>query len=168
MCIGFTCTSIHGVWNLDIWLFLGMEVIFCSISSERPTETLWLHYLLWTLPAFSFSWAYIQSVGLFGWGNSPLPTHRTTQTQNKCTHTSMPRVGFELTIPVFERAKTVNALDRAATVIGSRNIAVNISESGKYLINWEKVKYFYFNHFIPDSNEIDIIYIWNEVEHNIG
>jgi hypothetical protein len=28
-------------------------------------------------------------------------------------------VGFEPTIPVFERAKTVHALDRAATVIGS-------------------------------------------------
>jgi hypothetical protein len=30
----------------------------------------------------------------------------------------MPRVGFEPTIPVFERAKTVHALDHAATVIG--------------------------------------------------
>jgi hypothetical protein len=30
----------------------------------------------------------------------------------------MNRIGFELTIPVFERAKTVHALDRAATVIG--------------------------------------------------
>jgi hypothetical protein len=30
----------------------------------------------------------------------------------------MPRVEFESTIPVFERAKTVHALDRAATVIG--------------------------------------------------
>jgi hypothetical protein len=27
-------------------------------------------------------------------------------------------VGFEPTIPVFERAKTVHALDRAVTVIG--------------------------------------------------
>jgi hypothetical protein len=30
----------------------------------------------------------------------------------------MPRVEFEPTTPVFERAKTVHALDRAATVIG--------------------------------------------------
>jgi hypothetical protein len=30
----------------------------------------------------------------------------------------MPRVGFETTIPVFERAKAVHALDRAATVRG--------------------------------------------------
>jgi hypothetical protein len=30
----------------------------------------------------------------------------------------MPLVGFELTMPVFERAKTDHALDRAASVIG--------------------------------------------------
>jgi hypothetical protein len=49
----------------------------------------------------------------------PLPTHRTTQTQNKRTQTSMPGIGFELMNPVFEQAKTVHALDRAATVMGS-------------------------------------------------
>jgi hypothetical protein len=32
----------------------------------------------------------------------------------------MPRVGLESTTPVFERAKTVHALDRTATVIGDR------------------------------------------------
>jgi hypothetical protein len=47
----------------------------------------------------------------------PLPTHKTTQTQKKRTQTSMPRVGFEPTIPAFERAKTVHAVDRAASVI---------------------------------------------------
>jgi hypothetical protein len=31
----------------------------------------------------------------------------------------MPRVGFEPTIPVFERAKIVHALYRAATVLGT-------------------------------------------------
>jgi hypothetical protein len=36
-------------------------------------------------------------------------------TQNDI-HTSNPRVGFELTTPVFQRANTVHALDRAATV----------------------------------------------------
>jgi hypothetical protein len=49
----------------------------------------------------------------------PLPTHRTTQTQNKRTQTSMPRVGFKTMISVFAQAKTVHALDCAATVIGS-------------------------------------------------
>jgi hypothetical protein len=46
-----------------------------------------------------------------------LPTNRTTQTQNKRTLTSMLRVGFETTTPVFKREKTVHAIDRAATVI---------------------------------------------------
>jgi hypothetical protein len=41
--------------------------------------------------------------------------HRTTQTHNKRRQISMPRVGFELTIPVFEREKRFHALDRAAT-----------------------------------------------------
>jgi hypothetical protein len=48
----------------------------------------------------------------------------------------MLRVGFEPTIPVFDRAKTVHALDRAATVIGYYvfiyslfNNSVSISES---------------------------------------
>jgi hypothetical protein len=31
----------------------------------------------------------------------------------------MPQVGFKPMIPIFERAKTVHALDRVATVIGS-------------------------------------------------
>jgi hypothetical protein len=44
----------------------------------------------------------------------PLPTHRTTQTQNKRTQTSMPLVGFEPTTPVFEQARTVHTLDSAA------------------------------------------------------
>jgi hypothetical protein len=48
----------------------------------------------------------------------PLPAHRTIRTQNKRTQTSMPWVEFEPTIPMLERAKTVHALNRAATVIG--------------------------------------------------
>jgi hypothetical protein len=39
-----------------------------------------------------------------------LLARRTEQTQNKRTQTSMPQVGFELTIPVFERAKTARPL----------------------------------------------------------
>jgi len=33
-------------------------------------------------------------------------------------HTSMPQAGFELTIQVFERSKTVRALDRAVIETG--------------------------------------------------
>jgi hypothetical protein len=45
-----------------------------------------------------------------------------TQKHIKHKQTSMPRVGFKPTIPAFERAKTVHALDRAATVIGGSRI----------------------------------------------
>jgi hypothetical protein len=48
----------------------------------------------------------------------PLPTHRTTQTEQ----THMHREGFERTTPLFERAKTVHALDSVATAIGRPNI----------------------------------------------
>jgi hypothetical protein len=36
----------------------------------------------------------------------------------------MPRVGFEPMIPVFERTKTVHALDQAATVVSTRVASV--------------------------------------------
>jgi hypothetical protein len=36
----------------------------------------------------------------------------------------MPRVGFELTTPVFQRAKTVHALGRVSTVIGKVKLSL--------------------------------------------
>jgi hypothetical protein len=77
-----------------------------------------------TLQPFVGPWARFQflnlskqSVGLLGRGISP-SAHRTAQTQNKRRETVMPQVRFEPTNPVFERAKTVYALYRTATVIG--------------------------------------------------
>jgi hypothetical protein len=70
------------------------------------------------------------SVWLPGWVISPSQgryLHRTTQTQNKSRRTSMPWVGFEPSIPAFKRAKTVHALDRAATVIGISGICLFIN-----------------------------------------
>jgi hypothetical protein len=67
---------------------------------------------------FSFLILYI--FGRTPWtGYRPVARPLTTQTQNKSTHIFTPRVGFEPTTLVFERAKTVHALDRAATVIGT-------------------------------------------------
>jgi hypothetical protein len=63
---------------------------------------------------FSFL-IYTKSVGLLEWGISPSKghyLHTTTQTQNKRTQASMPRVGFEPKIPVFDREETVHTLDR--------------------------------------------------------
>jgi hypothetical protein len=86
-----------------------MSCIYGSVALRGP----------WPL----FQFLNLHTVGRTPWTGDqhvvrPLPTHRTTQTQNKRTQTSVPSVGFEPTIPVFERAKTVHALDHATTVTG--------------------------------------------------
>jgi hypothetical protein len=80
-------------------------------------------------PLFSFLILY--TVDRTSWTRDqpvtrPLPTHRTTQTQNKSTQTSMPRFVFEPMIPMFEQAKTVHVLDRAAIVIGRTHLLYSI------------------------------------------
>jgi hypothetical protein len=99
-----------------------------SIKSVRLPIHLWLYSPLLNLGPF-FSFLILYRVGRTPWTGDrpvarPLPTHRTKQTQNKRTQTSMLSLGFEPTIPAFKREKTVRALDRAATVIG-------------YLSTWE-------------------------------
>jgi hypothetical protein len=73
-------------------------------------------------PLFQFLDPFTQLVGHRGRRIIP-PQGRYLYTgqhkQNKRTQTYMPQVGFEPTIQVFERAKTVHALYRAATVIGT-------------------------------------------------
>jgi hypothetical protein len=60
----------------------------------------------------------------------------------------MPRVGFELTIPVFERVKIVHALDCAATVTGS---------SASYPLE-------ILNAYIFLLGEILTVYMWPVIE----
>jgi hypothetical protein len=50
----------------------------------------------------------------------PLPTQDNTEQ----TQTSMPRVGFEQTIPVLHCAKTFQTLGRSATETGAANLFV--------------------------------------------
>jgi hypothetical protein len=67
---------------------------------------------------------YRQLVGLLGRGISP--SHG-RHLYRKRRHIFAPRVGFEPMVPVFERVKTLRALDRTATMIGiADNIAANI------------------------------------------
>jgi hypothetical protein len=72
-------------------------------------------------PLFQFIEVFTKLVGLLGRGSArrkaAICTQDSTQTQTKDTHTSMPRVGFDPTIPAFERGKTFLALDRTATLI---------------------------------------------------
>jgi hypothetical protein len=73
-------------------------------------------------PLLQFRNLFTQMVGLLRRGMSPsqgrYPHTGQHNTKYTHTHTSMPRVGFESTIPASERAKTVHASDRAATVTG--------------------------------------------------
>jgi hypothetical protein len=87
---------------------------------------LWLYSPLLDLGRF-FSFLTLYRVGRTPWTGEqpvarPLPTRKTTRIENKHTQTFMPLVGFELTIPAFEREKALYALDRAATVIGRLQI----------------------------------------------
>jgi hypothetical protein len=69
------------------------------------------HFCL-TLTAFSVSLSFTQPVGLLGQGIS-LSQGRYLHTQGS-TKTYTPQAGFEPTISVFVRVKTVHALVRAA------------------------------------------------------
>jgi hypothetical protein len=96
-------------WYISIYLSIYLS-IYPSI------------YLSMALQSFVGPWPLfqflnpIQSVGHLGResgpSQGPLPIHGSN------AQTPMHRVEFEPTIPVFERAKTVHALDHAATVIG--------------------------------------------------
>jgi hypothetical protein len=100
--------------TLSSFIFSNQQPIYLSIY-------LWLHSpFVGPWPLFQFLDPY--TAGRIPWTGDrpvarPLPTHRTIQTQNKRTETSMPWVGFETTIPAFERAKRVHASDSGATVI---------------------------------------------------
>jgi len=63
-------------------------------------------------------------VGLLGRGISPTQgvyLHGQHNTEKRA-HTFMPRTGFELVIPVFERSKTVRALGCAAIGTGTTRL----------------------------------------------
>jgi hypothetical protein len=120
-----------------------IEVIYRQLLHTEPTVTevsfisfsvihQWLYSPLLGPGLFFSSVIYFtQTVRLLGRGISPsqglnLNTGQHKHRINAYTHqTSMPWVGFEPTIPVFERATTVHAFDRAATVIGSISVYTN-------------------------------------------
>jgi hypothetical protein len=123
------CAGWNPLFQVFPWFFhhsLSYRLMI-SYYFRLPVFSHSLYISLW-LYSLCGHWPLFQSLTLFTIGRTPwtgdqpiarpLPTHRTTQPQNKRTQTSMPQVGFEPMIPVFERAKTVHALDRAATMIG--------------------------------------------------
>jgi hypothetical protein len=99
--------------NFRFYWRLSFNIFFSSFIHQWPLLGPGLFFSLviffYTVPRTS--WTGDQPVA------RPLLTHRTSQTQNKRTQTSMSRVGFEPTIPVFEQGKTVHALDSAPGMI---------------------------------------------------
>jgi hypothetical protein len=113
------CLSICLSLYLSIFLFIYLSdcLSFCL------SICLSIYNRLLDLDRF-FSFLIFYTVGGTPWtGDQPvarsLPAHRTAQTQNNRKQTSKHRVGFEPMIAVFELAKTVHALDRAAAMIGT-------------------------------------------------
>jgi hypothetical protein len=52
----------------------------------------------------------------------------------------MPRVGFEPTIPAFEREKTIHVLDRAATVIDTTILAWKLITISNKSENYNQIR----------------------------
>jgi hypothetical protein len=123
---------------LKVFYFVRTMYTYLCISHDSQNKPQLLSYLaisgctaLVELGRFFSSIIYTQSVGLLGREISPpqgryLHTEQHTNTQNKRTQTSMPRVGFEPTISGFELAKTVHALDRAVNYFPTRHKPVGL------------------------------------------
>jgi hypothetical protein len=81
----------------------------------------------------------------------------------------MPWVGFEPTIPAFKRAKTVHALDRAATVIGRKSawiaenkFHINLFSSRGWIITFRLRPFYcrdsmYGIHCIGDCLDLNVV-----------
>jgi hypothetical protein len=102
--------SIYKFIYLPIYLY-----IYLPIHPSMVLQPLWIFAaFLQILNAYADGrtpWTVDQPIA------RPLPTHRTTQTQNKGIQTSMLRVGFEPMSPEFRQTKTVHALDGVLSVI---------------------------------------------------
>jgi hypothetical protein len=106
------------------WWKTAQEVMSVDATAHTDNNSI----SLWLYSPFDGPWPIFQFLNPYAVGRTPwtgdqpdarpLLTHRTTQTKNKRTQTFMLWMKFEPTISTFERAKTVHALERAATLIG--------------------------------------------------
>jgi hypothetical protein len=129
--------ELHGVQSQE-------EMLFTTQSSFPMTRVLFptsysysfIHQWLYSPllgPGPFYSFVILYTVDRTPWTGDrpvarPLPTHRTAQTQNKGTETSMPLVGFESKIPLFKLANSVHA-----TVIG-----ISYLHRDKYQITYHR------------------------------
>jgi hypothetical protein len=68
-------------------------------------------------------------------------------------HTFIPRRRFEPTILVFERAKTVHAIDSEVTVIGKVKLSLLTDHGGPYGCETSRLPYF-VNNRLTDCGEV--------------
>jgi hypothetical protein len=125
MCV-YVSTYCGPVLRINVVDMFWNRISYVKTPSYSITEPFILRCLHSTLLGAGrfFSFVILYTVDRTLWTSDqpvarPLPIHRKAQTQNKRRQTSMPRVWFELTIPVFEPAKIVHTSDFAATVMGA-------------------------------------------------
>jgi hypothetical protein len=108
-------------WNIQLEMYIRL-LVQCHLCPIWPTVLQfhsfihqWLYSPLLGPGLFiSFVIFFTQTVGLLGRGISPSQGRYLHTGQHKHrlnAYTDMPRVGFEPTIPAFERAKTVQSSD---------------------------------------------------------
>jgi hypothetical protein len=113
-----------GWYNRPIIIII-IIIIISSSSRSSSSSSSSMALQPFTGPWSFFIFLILYTEGRIPWMGDqpvarPLPTHKTTQTQNKRTQYRHPSIQKDSnpTISVFERAKTVHASERAATVIG--------------------------------------------------
>jgi hypothetical protein len=111
----------HGYRQVEGQARLSTYLDYVCLSIFIPVVSTWSMGHPWN--AVSLQFLNHKTVGRTPWTEAqpvarPLPTHR-TQTQNIRRQTSMPWVGFEPTITVFERAKAFHSFNRAAALISA-------------------------------------------------
>jgi hypothetical protein len=107
----WTSHEVTRVWTRNSEAFYSHRDFWVKCSSiHNSWSSLWRIGRMW-IALFHFNLLILLTISRTPWRGdqpfaSPLPTP-TTQTQNKCRQTSMPRAGVEPTTLVFDRAKTV-------------------------------------------------------------
>jgi hypothetical protein len=101
----YVCAAQGGICRVNAF-FQFCSLLFSLYSQKLISLPSYLWPFIRPWPLFQFLDLFTQSVGLFGRGISASQgrhLHRGKHKHRiKCTHTSMPQVGFESTIPVFE------------------------------------------------------------------
>jgi hypothetical protein len=120
------CYEVVICWNIFVIYVSGLYLLF--VDTIHKFLKYWIHFswkvnlaiyiYIYSSTVHLGSWCLFQFLGsIHSWKDSldrglARPTHRTTQTQNKRTQTSMSREGFKPMISVYEQWKAVHTLDR--------------------------------------------------------